>query len=93
MEYNGPESNLPGFLLNNEQMFWISYVIKRCTKEKRGVFQNPAFATLDRYFELNRVFNCSTAPEEDDEEYSTSVTDEFEETTEKDDEDSTIPAM
>lgn len=59
---NGHEPGIPGFLLSNEQMFWVALQVKKCFKGKtfddglKFIFSKTSFA---------ETFNCSKERETD----------------------------
>lgn len=63
-QLNGREPNLGGFLLTNEEMFWVALAVKKCQKGKNGSNYFQWFPSD----EFIRTFNCSVTPEEEEEE-------------------------
>lgn len=54
IDKNGAEPNLPGFLLNNKQMFWVALQNKKCQKGNIDY----SFSTIFSKFGLAEAFNC-----------------------------------
>lgn len=52
---NGPEPNLPGFLLTNEHMFWVAMQNKKCLKGK----DFHAFSKIFSDTGFRETFGCS----------------------------------
>lgn len=55
LQINGPESSLPGFLLTNEQMFWVAFNLRFCRKKKQESWHrdwNPSE-------EFRKDYNCT----------------------------------
>lgn len=56
---NGLEATLPGFLLNNRQMFWLSLRQSKCFKSQVGNSdQNNGDHYINRYPEFSEAFEC-----------------------------------
>lgn len=52
---NGPEPNIPGFLLTNEQLFWVALKLKLCVKTNKYFYGTNLYTRT----EFRKVFNCS----------------------------------
>lgn len=55
---NGPEPNLPGFFLSNEQMFWVAMQNKKCLKGKSTITDGTALEGIRSKVGFWQTFNC-----------------------------------
>lgn len=57
---NGLEATLPGFLLTNRQMFWLSLRQSKCFKSQVGNSdQNDADYYISEYPEFSEAYKCN----------------------------------
>lgn len=52
---NGQESNLPGFRMTNEQMFWVALHLKTCLKGRSPSFNANSWSQSG----LREAFGCT----------------------------------
>jgi uncharacterized protein YecT (DUF1311 family) len=55
---HGPEPNLPGFLLSNEQMFWVAMQNKKCEKDKVRVEADSSRPSIRSPTAFRETFHC-----------------------------------